>query len=64
MYHFSTIDSEVNLFPLKDAKQVRMAALSAEDEALYSFLKTKLDSLTIEPSEHIVDNILNYSRSL
>jgi hypothetical protein len=64
MYQLSTIDSGVNLFPLKEAKKKHSSALNSKDEAFYNSIQARLDRLNVEPPADLVDNILSYSRSL
>ena len=64
MLQLSTTDSEFNLFPSQELSLTPVSALSAEDEAFYQSIKEKLDRISVEPSQPIVDKILNYSKSV
>lgn len=57
-----TTDSEFNLFPVPKLNSTY--ALSKDDELFYNSIKNELNKLSYDPPQEIIDNILNYSKSL
>lgn len=57
-----TTDSEFNLFPIPKLNSIY--ALSNEEELFYNSIKKELNKLSCEPPQQVIDNILNYSKSL
>jgi|GEM_PF-1078931 len=64
MLQTSTTDSEFNLFPVSKLNSTSISALSADEELFYNSIKNELNKISYDPPQQVIDNILNYSKSL
>jgi hypothetical protein len=64
MLQTSTTDSEFFLFaPEGELDNTPLGNLSPEDERFYDSIKDKLNHLSCNPPQQVINKILSYSRS-